>query len=141
MTESDGESVAFVWMFIMLGLLFLPITSIWRFCSRGGSDEFERYFGHEPEYKKEAIHFVEDYNRSNPVTEEDGNKEFKELIRQNAEQDDDEKLKAESNKILNALVASEEATRKSMGESVPSTNISGNLSAYAGNMPSIDHAN
>ena len=42
-----SETLALVWMFIVLALLLLPITSIWRFCRGNDMEEIERAFSDE----------------------------------------------------------------------------------------------
>lgn len=74
MLKTDSETLALVWMFIVLGLILLPITTMWRFCKGNDMDEIERAFSDEQcdPFENEAFAFVEDYDRSNPVTFQDG---------------------------------------------------------------------
>jgi hypothetical protein len=67
MLESDGAGVAFVWMLVCLTHLFLPISLVRRLCRKTSVDIFEQLYRN-TDYYKDAVDFIDDYDRANPVT-------------------------------------------------------------------------
>mmetsp|Transcript_19221 Transcript_19221/g.35150 ORF Transcript_19221/g.35150 Transcript_19221/m.35150 type:complete len:1032 (+) Transcript_19221:5159-8254(+) len=63
----DQSAVSFVWMLIVLGYFFLPIETFLK-CRKADLGSY----GKESDYQEAALTFVDDYDRENPVTSDEG---------------------------------------------------------------------
>lgn len=78
--ESETEGAAIVWAWITFVNLLLPITLIFRCCTKGNSAEIEHFFGNTPDFRNVAHTFVTDYDRANPVTANEAEEFYRKLI-------------------------------------------------------------
>lgn len=139
-TESSAYTLALIWVFIMLGLLLLPISSLMRFFGKKDAEFLEKKFeegsAFDGKYQEEAIHFIEDYDRANPVTEEEGNNAFRQLLEETAKNTNAKKeTRTEAQNMLTKLGKNEEQVRKSIdavNDNNTAQNVHENIFRYAG---------
>ena len=80
-----------IWYFIVQWLVWMPITILQRvFKGKLSEEKIEQLFGHAPDFKKQATRFVEDYDRKNPATAQEGNAYFKQLLEVDSQSPDDD---------------------------------------------------
>ena len=82
---NPGDStLAFVWLMIVIGYIFIPIELLFGYCKKIDVDKFERMYQDE-KYEDAAVYFMEDYDRENPVTNNQGWRWYIDLLeRKNA---------------------------------------------------------
>jgi hypothetical protein len=66
----DQSAIAFIWMWVVLGYVFLPIDTLVK-CRKVDFSKIAAE-GVEKQYQEAALNFVDDYDRENPVTSEEG---------------------------------------------------------------------
>jgi hypothetical protein len=86
-TDSESAPAALVVVWIMLVGMFLPIGVIVKCCIKKNIDIYEKFYGKNDVYEKQAIYFYEDYDRENPVTHEEGVAAYKRLLKQHGTED------------------------------------------------------
>lgn len=67
----DESDLAFIWMLIMLGYTFLPLDSIFSCFIKRSITVWEELYANKT-YETMAVEFVDDFDRSNPVTVHEG---------------------------------------------------------------------
>jgi hypothetical protein len=66
----DDSAIAFVWMLMVIGYIFLPINTLQK-CRKIDIEKFSDAT-YEKDYYEAAVAFVDDYDRENPITSEKG---------------------------------------------------------------------
>lgn len=67
----DNSGLAFIWMLIMLGYIFLPLDSIFSCFIKRSITIWDELYANK-NYDVMAAEFIDDYDRSNPVTVHEG---------------------------------------------------------------------
>lgn len=79
--NEENSMAAFIWMMIVIGYFILPIQAISKMFDKENIDKFEQ---NKP-YEEACVEFVDDYDRTNPVTSAQATREYIAFLDKKAE--------------------------------------------------------
>ena len=118
----DNSGPALACLIVVVVYIFIPIELLFGCCKKVDVDKFEKMYEGEF-YEDSAVHFIDDYDRENPITNNEGWKWYIELL--------ERKKVVEDEKINNLK---EMFMPKTSGNNL----ISQNIHNYANSKPSLD---
>lgn len=99
--NEDDSLAAFVWMIIVIGYFVLPINRL----SKSFDKENIEHFEHNDPYEEACLKFVDDYDRSNPITASQAGKEYTAYLNRRATTDESKARNNEYNQsVVNTAV-------------------------------------